>query len=110
MSSFRSSFFLVLHILLLTLWYTSPFYLDWRIVIGTVLAYYLQLWLAKGCLLTMGQFGKKNEGFYYHYLRKCGFSPNQKMLNLILDYIIPGFIITLAITLQVILPWLQRLQ
>lgn len=100
MSSFRASFFLYLHILLLALWYTSPFYLDWRIVIGTVIAYHIQLRLAHGCLLTIGQFGPRNKGFYAHYLHKLGFHPNGKKLNFVLDYIIPGTMILFALLYQ----------
>ncbi|MBU6214715.1 hypothetical protein KGM48_02620 [Patescibacteria group bacterium] len=103
MKSFRYYFFLVLHIVLLIAWYTSPFYLDWRIVILTVVLYHFQLYYAKGCLITQGQFGKQNEGFYYHYLTKFGFHPDKKKLSFVLDYIIPGMMIVLAITLQVVL-------
>jgi hypothetical protein len=101
MKNFRYYFFLFLHIAILVAWYASPFYLDWRIVILTVIAYHLQNYFAKGCLLTLGQFGKKNEGFYYHYLRQFGFDPNRKRLSFILDFAIPGAIILLAIILQV---------
>ncbi|MEK7604206.1 MAG: hypothetical protein AAB442_00135 [Patescibacteria group bacterium] len=103
LSRFRYSFFLVLHIVLLALWYTSPFYLDWRIVILTVVLYHLQLYYAKGCLITQGQFGKENEGFYYYYLRRAGFSPDKKRLSFVLDYIIPGGMIALALILQLAL-------
>ena len=97
-------FFLCLHVILLALWYTSPWYLDWRIVVGSVLLYHLQLYFAKGCLLTTGQFGRNNEGFYYYYLRRFGFHPKKKILNFILDFVIPGAMIVLAIILQVLLP------
>ena len=99
----RYYFFLFLHIAILAAWYTSPFYLDWRIVILTVVAYHLQLHFAKGCLLTQGQFGKENEGFYYHYLRKFGFHPDKKKLSFFLDVVIPSSMILLAILLQVVL-------
>ncbi|OGZ41649.1 MAG: hypothetical protein A2W41_05045 [Candidatus Ryanbacteria bacterium RIFCSPHIGHO2_01_45_13] len=101
MKDFRYYSFLFLHIVLLAAWYASPFYLDWRIVIATVVLYHLQIYLAKGCLLTRGQFGKENEGFYYHYLRRLGFNPNKRWLAFVLDYIIPGAMIILAIALQV---------
>ena len=101
MKDFKYYFFLVLHIVLLVAWYTSPFYLDWRIVILTVIAYHVQIYYAKGCLLTRGQFGKENEGFYYHYLRKFGFNPDKERLSFVLDYVIPGTMILLAIALQV---------
>jgi hypothetical protein len=101
MKSFRHHLFLFLHIILLVAWYASPFYLDWRIVIATVVLYHLQIYFAKGCLLTWGQFGKENEGFYYHYLRKFGFNPNKRELSFVLDFVIPGAMILLATILQV---------
>ena len=104
MKAFRYYFFLFLHIVLLTAWYTSPFYLDWRLVIVTVLLYHLQNQCAKGCLLTQGQFGKENEGFYYHYLSKFGWKPNKERLNFVLDFVIPGVMIVTAIMLQVVAP------
>jgi hypothetical protein len=93
----RYYFFLVLHVAILTAWYSSPFYLDWRLVIGTVILYHIQIHYWGGCLLTYGQFGKENEGFYYHYLRRLGFTPNRKVLNFILDVIIPSIIIGIAL-------------
>jgi len=104
MKEFKYYFYLILHIVILALWYTSPLYLDWRIVIGTVVLYHIQTYFAKGCILTQGQFGKNNEGFYYHYLLKFGFHPNKERLNFILDYFIPSMMIVIAITLQVVIP------
>ncbi len=105
MKNFRYYFFLVLHIVLLIAWYTSPFYLNWIIVVGTVIAYHIQIYYAKGCLLTKGQFGKENQGFYYYYLRKFGFNPDKEKLSFILDYIIPGTMVFIAIFLQVVIPF-----
>jgi len=101
MKSFRYYFFLFFHIAILAAWYASPFYLDWRIVVLTVALYHMQIYYAKGCLLTRGQFGKENEGFYYHYLRKFGFNPDKKKLSFVLDFVIPGSMIFLAIIMQV---------
>lgn len=103
MKNLRYYFFLWLHIVFLALWYSSPWYLDWRIIIGTVILYHLQMHFAKGCLLTLGQFGRNNEGFYYHYLRTLGFRPNKKHLNFVLDFIIPGTMIIVAMFLQGVL-------
>jgi len=100
MATFRYYFFLFLHIALLVAWYTSPLYLDWRLVIATVVLYYIQIYTAGGCLLTRGQFGKENEGFYYHYLRKFGFHPDKKILSFVLDFVIPLTMILVAICLR----------
>lgn len=100
MNSARYYVFLVLHIVLLVAWYTSPFYLDWRFVVLTVVLYHVQLYYAKGCLMTQGQFGKQNDGFYYYYLTKFGFHPDKQRLSFILDYVIPGALILLALFIQ----------
>lgn len=97
MTTVRYYFFLYLHIIILAAWYTSPLYLDWRLVILTVAVYYLQLYVAKGCLLTRGQFGKENEGFYYHYLRKFGFHPDKQLLSFVLDFGIPITMILISL-------------
>jgi len=101
MKTFRYYFFLFLHIALIVAWYTSPFYLDWRIVIVTVVLYHLQIYLVKGCILSRWQFGKESEGFFYHYLRRFGFNPTKEGLSFVLGYIIPGAMIILAVALQV---------
>ena len=100
MQTLRYYFFFFLHVAILTAWYSSPFYLDWRLVILTVVAYHIQIHFWGGCVLTYGQFGKGNEGFYYHYLKKLGFEPNRKVLNFILDFIIPTTIILIALYRQ----------
>ena len=97
---YRYYFFLFLHLGLLAAWYSSPFYLDWRLVIATVIIYYIQLYFWNGCLLSFGQFGKDNPGFYYHYLTKLGFHPNRRVLNFVLDVVIPLSIILLALFRQ----------
>ena len=33
--------------------YTSPWWLDWRIVTGGVLLYYIQIFVFKGCVLSL---------------------------------------------------------
>ena len=102
--SFKYYFFFSLHCIALIAWYSSPLWLDWRIVISTVIVYHLQIYFWQACLLTTGQFGNKEEGFYEHYLRKLGFRPNIKKLNFVLSYVIPGIMIVIAIVRQVIIP------
>jgi hypothetical protein len=96
----RYYFFLILHIVVLVLWYSSPFYLPWWAVVLSVILYHIQIYYAKGCLLTKGQFGSTNDGFYYYYLTKFGFKPDREKLNFVLDYVIPGIMIIFAITLR----------
>ncbi|OHA01156.1 MAG: hypothetical protein A3C11_03335 [Candidatus Sungbacteria bacterium RIFCSPHIGHO2_02_FULL_49_12] len=104
MQFFRYYFFLLFHVAILAAWYSSPFYLDWRIVIATVIVYYIQLYFWRGCLLTAGQFNNREEGFYEHYLRKLGFRPKRNVLNFILDFVVPAVIILIALARQLIIP------
>lgn len=83
--------------MLLAAWYSSPFWAPWYVVILSVILYHIQLYYAKGCLITKGQFGSKNDGFYYYYLTKFGFHPDKAKLSFVLDYIIPGTIIVIAL-------------
>ncbi len=103
MRVFRYYFFLILHVVVLLLWYTSPFYLPWYVVVLTVLAYYLQNIFLHKCILTMGQFGNADDGFYYHYLIKAGFHPDEKKLNYFLDYVIPPVLIGFAFIYQLVI-------
>lgn len=51
------------HLIIMTLAYTSPFWLDWRLIIVGLGLYYLQIWIFGGCILTYAQFGKWDETF-----------------------------------------------
>jgi hypothetical protein len=104
MTSFRYYFFFILHIVVLLLWYASPFYLPWPWVLLTIILYYLQnIILNDHCILSLEQFKDKREGFYYHYLTRLGFKVNKKHLNFVLDHIIPWVIFLIAILYQRVL-------
>lgn len=53
---------------------------------------------------STGQFNNREEGFYEHYLQKLGFHPERKILNFILDFVIPTAIIVIALARQIIIP------
>lgn len=59
----RRTLIVTLHLLIMIPAYTSPFWLDWRLIIAGLVLYYLQLWIFGGCILTYAQYGKWNETF-----------------------------------------------
>lgn len=91
-----------LHLVLIILVWTSPFWLSWRIILLSILIYYFQIWLLGGCILTQAQFKNvsHNYSFYYHYLKKLGFKPNERKLHIFLNYIAPWLILGVAYLYQ----------
>ncbi|TAL14669.1 hypothetical protein EPN95_02070 [Patescibacteria group bacterium] len=94
---------IILHIVVILLADFSPFWLDWKLVVLGVIAYYLQIAFFGGCVLSQAQFKDKKQSFHEWYLRKLGLKPNQKYLNLTLRYIIPFLLLGLALIFQVLL-------
>ena len=93
------------HLLIILAIYSSPFWVDWKIIAVGIGVYYLQLILFKNCILTTLQFNEKERDttFYSYYLTKLGFNINKTKLRLFLDYIMPWLILAVA------LPW-QKLR
>ena len=91
-----------LHLILLILMYASPFILDWRIILLFLGLYYVQLMIFGACILSMMEFnsGEVRKSFFEHYLSRFGFQFNERKLSLILDYVVPLIIITLALFWQ----------
>ncbi|QQS69330.1 hypothetical protein IPP75_05470 [Candidatus Saccharibacteria bacterium] len=79
--------------------YTSPFWLDWRLITVGVLVYYAQLIIFGWCVLSTAQFGEKKT-FHEWYLSKLGVHPNPKTLKFFLDFIIPPVLVFVAINIQ----------
>lgn len=96
-------FIIILHIVVIVLAYSAPFWLDWRLVLLGVVLNYIQIFIVGGCVLSHAQFEDKGQSFHEWYLRKFGFKINRKVLNIVLRWIIPFILLGLAIVLQVIL-------
>ncbi|GEM_PF-870789 len=101
-SPLRSTVAAWMHVVVMVLAYTSPFWLDWRLVLGGVLLYYLQLWVFGGCVLTYAEFGKWEESFTLHYLTKgmalLGIKVPQRATKKVLDalpylYVVFSFVL-----------------
>jgi len=91
---------IVTHITVILATYTSPFWLDYRLIIVGILAYYLQLLIFGGCVLSLKQFDGQKQTFHEWYLRKLGFSPNPAKLRFILDFVIPPCLLIAAVVIQ----------
>jgi hypothetical protein len=94
---------IIVHILVILLAYSAPFWLDWRLVAVGVVLNYVQIIIFKGCVLSRAQFEDKKQTFHEWYLRKIGFKPNRTILNFTLQYVIPFVVLGLALIYQVIL-------
>ena len=94
---------IVLHIVVILLAYSSPFWLDWKLVLVGVIVNYIQIAFLGGCVLSQAQFEDKKQTFHEWYLRKLGLKPNRKTLNFVLRYIMPFLLLGLSLVFQVLL-------
>lgn len=53
----------LIHFVIMVLAYTSPFWLDWKLIALGIIIYYLQIWILGGCVLTYAQYGRWDETF-----------------------------------------------
>ena len=92
------------HFIIMLLAYTSPLWLDWKLIVIGVILYYIQLLIFGGCLLTKAQFGRFDASFTGYYLKlllgKFGIEVREKNIKKFLDLLAPIFII-IAIISQV---------
>ena len=97
--------FFWVHLAIIILIYLLPFLFDWKIVLGILILYLLQIKIFGSCVLTIAQFKDKTRrsGFYYYYLTKLGFKLNQKRVNFTVTYIIPTVIFITALVWQILL-------
>jgi hypothetical protein len=93
---------IILHAVIILLAYSSPFWLDWRLVALGIIANYIQILVVGGCVLSHAQFEDKGQSFHEWYLRKLGIKVNRRHLNFILRWIIPFVLLATAILFQVV--------
>lgn len=96
---------ITLHLIIMILAYTSPFWLDWKLIIAALAIYYLQLWVFGGCLLTFAQYGKWDETFSGRLIvwlgEKVGLKLGLKSVKRFLDFL-PLFYIVISFIYQVL--------
>ena len=91
------------HISVILLAYSSPFWLDWRLLVLGIALYYLQIFIFGGCGLSLAQFKGEKKSFHQWYLEKLGFRPDPARLSFFLDRILPFILLGIALTYQLIL-------
>lgn len=92
----------LLHVIIILGIYTTPFWLDWRLIIVYMVLNLLQIKIFGGCVISQYQFKDKHTGFYKHYIDK--YFPKNKItdreLNIVLDYIIPIILVIVGYIIQ----------
>lgn len=101
MSSSKPLPIILAHIVVILLAYSSPLWLNWRLIALGIALYYLQLALFGGCVLSLAQFKGEKISFHEWYLTKWGVRVNRKKLSFFLNRVLPFIILGLAILIQV---------
>lgn len=60
----------LIHLIVILAAYSSPWWLDWKLVLAGAVLYYLQMLIFGGCLLSFAQFARKDEPFTGYYLSR----------------------------------------
>jgi hypothetical protein len=94
---------IITHIVVILFAYTSPYWLDWRLVAAGIALYYVQIALFGGCVLSLAQFKGEKKSFHEWYLTRLGFTIDRAQLRFFLDRVLPFLFLLLALLLQVIL-------
>lgn len=91
------------HLLLILAAWSSPFWLNWKIIVLLYGLYLLQNLIFGRCVVSIAQFGNAQESFYSHYLHKLGINWKTEKVNLVADYVLPTAIILTALIYQKII-------
>lgn len=97
------------HLLLILLFWSLPFLVDWKLVFLSVIIYYLQRYIRKFwydiCPLTEIQFNTKDTdfSFYYYYLRRLGLPVEKRKVRFTVTWLIPWIILVVALLWQIVL-------
>lgn len=98
----KSTLVITLHIIIIALAYSSPFWLDWRLVTTGIILYYVQITIFGGCLLSLAQFKGEKISFHEWYFTKWGIAVNRAKLKFFLDRVLPFVFLALALIAQLI--------
>jgi len=97
---------IIFHIIIMVFAYSSPFWLDYRLIMVGLLLYYLQILVFGGCILTFAQFGRWDETFTGRGIiflgDKIGLKFTKGSVKRFLN-ILPALFIVIALLYQVIL-------
>ena len=94
---------LLLHFAIIIAAYSSPFIVDWKVILLGAIVYYPISNYLKYCPLTKYQFGNTKHSFNWYYLSKVGINIKEETLNKYLMYVMPLVVIAIAMYWQIIL-------
>lgn len=101
---FKSNVIAIIHLIIIIFAYTSPFWLDYKIIAIGVIIYWLQVIIFKGCILTKEQFGVTKEIFVIYYIEKLlDINIPRKQAKFFMDVILPVFILLFSVFIQTML-------
>lgn len=90
-----------IHLFFIILAYSSPFWLDWRVITAGIILLQIQFLVIEGCVLTQLEAGKdKDMTFGYYYLSKFFPSINKIKTKFFIRYVISAAIFLTALLLQ----------
>ena len=94
--------FFSLHLLIVIIMWSSPFWLSWKIIFILIIFYYVQLFIFGDCLLIKGQFKtkKREMTIYTQILENFGFRVNRKIMVFLSDYVFPWMILVISLFWQ----------
>lgn len=91
----------LVHFLLIVAAWSSPFWLEWRLIVVGVLLLYVLYFFSGGCPLTFIEAGRdKYQTFYYYHLVKLFPRLSKYHTYIAVRFVLPGLIIGLALLLQ----------
>lgn len=93
------------HLILIFLIYSSPFLINWRLILFSLFIYYLQFFIIGNCLLTILQFRERHREVTFHdyYLSKLGFNLDKRKMKLAINHVVPLSIFAIAIFWQILI-------
>ncbi len=104
----------IIHLLIFLIAISSPFWIDWRVVLIGFVLYVLQMILLKGCVLSFWEFGrvgkKPKKRFITHYLSKIFPNLNIEKVGFYLDYVLAPLVPLLAFFWQAVLKHLPLIR
>lgn len=92
------NFIKILHFIIIVLAYSTPLWLDWRIIFIGVILYWLQILIFKACVLSIAEYKSTEVSFVGTYVNKIlaifGKEIATKHMKLFLNYILPIIILS----------------
>lgn len=103
----KIKFLSVIHLLIIVLAYSSPFWLDWKLFLLGLVIYYIQVISLGGCVLSYAQYGDYKESFstkvFSNIFELFNINVSKKKINYFLTHYLPVVLVITCILWQLIL-------